>query len=116
MEFALLVFGQETDWDRMTPQEREERFTANRAYGRAMAEAGVRIVYGARLARPVCAEQEERAGEGVLEVGGLWIIDVPSEEEALRWADRMPLSDSGQVQVRRCDGPPRNREPAGPPA
>ncbi|MER6071429.1 YciI family protein [Streptomyces sp. NPDC001817] len=116
MEFALLVFGQETDWDRMTPREREERFTANRAYGRAMAEAGVRIVYGARLARPACAEHEGRAGEGVLEVGGLWIIDVPSEEEALGWAQRMPLSDAGRVEVRRCDGPPRNHEPARRPA
>ncbi|MGW1166357.1 YciI family protein [Streptomyces sp. NPDC001153] len=116
MEFALLVFGQETDWDRMTPQEREERFTANRAYGRAMAEAGVRIVYGARLARPASAEHEGRAGEGVLEVGGLWVIDVPSEEEALSWAERMPLSDAGRVEVRRCDGPPRNRASARPPA
>ncbi|MFI6446422.1 YciI family protein [Kitasatospora sp. NPDC050543] len=107
MEFALLVFGQESDWDAMTEAERAERFTANRAYGQALAEAGIRISYGARLARPAAAEGEERAEEGVLEVGGLWIIDAPTEDDALTWAARMPLSHSGRVEVRRCDRPSR---------
>ncbi|MEU9046716.1 MULTISPECIES: YciI family protein [unclassified Kitasatospora] len=113
MEYALLVYGQETDWDRMTPEEREARFTANRAFGRELAEAGVRIAYGARLARPAAAEGEARAADGVPEVGGLWVIDVPSDQEALGWAAKLPVSESGRVEVRRCDGPPRTNRPVG---
>ncbi|MEW1911105.1 YciI family protein [Kitasatospora sp. NPDC085895] len=110
MEYALLVFGQETDWDAMTPAEREERFTANRAFGRELAEAGVRIVYGAKLARPTAAEGEERAAAGVLELGGLWIVDVASEEDALHWAAKLPVSPGARVETRRCDRPPRPAE------
>ncbi|MGW2644155.1 hypothetical protein ACWC2T_04375 [Streptomyces sp. NPDC001393] len=75
-------------------------------------DGGEQSRHGADVARPACAAHEGRAGDGVLEVGGPWIIDVPSEEEALSRAERMPLSDAGRVEVRRCDGPPRHREPA----
>jgi hypothetical protein len=34
-------------------------------------------------------------------VGGYWIIDVKSREEALEWASRIPGKDSEMVEVRR---------------
>jgi hypothetical protein len=34
-------------------------------------------------------------------VGGYWIIDVKSREEALQWASRIPGKDSEMVEVRR---------------
>ena len=34
-------------------------------------------------------------------VGGFWIIQVNSREEALQWASRIPGSDSEMVEVRR---------------
>jgi hypothetical protein len=108
MEYALLIYGPEVAWDSMSEAEREQRFTANRAFGRAMYEAGVRVVYGARLARPDFAEKDERAGEDVLEVGGMWLIDVETEAEARTWADRVPVFGENRVEVRRCDGPRRN--------
>ncbi|WP_037605767.1 YciI family protein [Streptacidiphilus rugosus] len=110
MEYALLIYGPEVAWDEMSENEREERFTANRAFGRAMFEAGVRVVYGARLARPDFAEAEPRAGEGVLELGGMWLIDVETEEEARTWADRVPVFGENRVELRRCDGPRRREE------
>ncbi|MEU6220011.1 YciI family protein [Streptomyces sp. NPDC047022] len=105
MEYALLIYGPEVTWDRMTREEREERFCANRAFGRSLYEAGVGVVFGARLARPDFAVAEERAGEGVPEVGGMWLIDVESEEDARTWADRVPLFDGNHVELRRCDRP-----------
>jgi hypothetical protein len=110
MEFALLIYGQESDWDRMSPEQREQRFADNQAFGRSLHEKGVRVVYGARLARPDFAEAEERAGEGVLEVAGLWLIDVESEDEARAWADRLPVTADNRVEVRRCNGPRRTEE------
>ncbi|MFE9411393.1 YciI family protein [Streptomyces sp. NPDC006704] len=105
MEFALLIFGEEKSWDRMPEQERAERFAANRAFGRALAEAGVSVRYGARLARPDVLEGEGRSGEGVLELGGLWLIEVATEEEALEWGAKVPAGPGNRVEVRRCDRP-----------
>jgi hypothetical protein len=34
-------------------------------------------------------------------VGGFWIIQVKSREEALEWASRMPCGDNEMVEVRR---------------
>jgi hypothetical protein len=34
-------------------------------------------------------------------VGGYWIIQVKSSEEALEWASRIPGSDNEMVEVRR---------------
>lgn len=34
-------------------------------------------------------------------VGGYWVIDVKSREEALEWASRIPGKDSEMVEVRR---------------
>ncbi|MFF7354040.1 MULTISPECIES: YciI family protein [Streptomyces] len=105
MEYALLIYGPEVAWDRMAEEEREERFAANRAFGRSLYEAGVRVVFGARLARPDFAGAGERAGEGLPEVGGMWLIDVGSDDEARAWAERVPLFGGNRVEIRRCDRP-----------
>lgn len=105
MEFALLVYGQEQAWDEMSQAEREERFAANRAFGQELYEAGVAVRYGARLARPELLADESRAAEGVLEVGGLWLIEVDDEEQALEWGDKVPVTAGNRVEVRRCDRP-----------
>ncbi|MFF2787691.1 YciI family protein [Streptomyces sp. NPDC058049] len=105
MEFALLVYGEERAWDDMSPTERQERYEANRAYGRDLAEAGVRVRYGARLARPGGATGEDRAAPGELELGGLWLIEVATEEEAREWARWMPVGPGNAVGLRRCDRP-----------
>jgi hypothetical protein len=105
MEFALLIYGEERAWDEMSEQEREERFSVNRAFGRELHDAGVTVRYGARLARPDLLADEPRAGEGALEVGGMWLIEVASEAEALEWGDKVPATPGNRVEVRRCARP-----------
>jgi hypothetical protein len=49
-------------------------------------------------------------------VGGYWMIDVPSKEEAVAWAKRCPASDDEMIEVRQVqqmeDFPPDVREAA----
>jgi hypothetical protein len=33
-------------------------------------------------------------------IGGYWMIDVPSKEEAVRWATRCPAADGDTIEVR----------------
>jgi hypothetical protein len=45
-------------------------------------------------------------------VGGYWVIQVKSREEALEWASRIPGSDNEMVEVRRLlDNRLRSRDP-----
>ncbi|MFI7693540.1 hypothetical protein ACIBQ6_31055 [Nonomuraea sp. NPDC049655] len=37
------------------------------------------------------------------ELGGMWILDLPSEEAALEWAGRLPSGPGDRVELRRCD-------------
>ncbi len=50
-------------------------------------------------------------------LGGYWVIDVKSREEAIEWAKRCPGSDNEVIEVRRVqemdDFPPDVREAAG---
>ncbi|MBE8145899.1 YciI family protein [Brevibacterium casei] len=36
---------------------------------------------------------------------GFWILEVPSQEEAIEWAKRAPLGVGSQIEIRRVTGP-----------
>lgn len=36
---------------------------------------------------------------------GFWMLEVPSQEEAVKWAKRAPLGAGSQIEVRRVTGP-----------
>ena len=48
-------------------------------------------------------------------IGGFWIIQVKSKDEAVEWARRIPLNEGGAVEVRRVSEP-RDFEGVMPPA
>ncbi|NUR90042.1 MAG: hypothetical protein HOY71_38705 [Nonomuraea sp.] len=102
MEFALLISGPERAWEELSEQERNALFSAHVDFSGRLREAGVRVVFGARLSRPDAAKGEPRA-DGRPELGGLWVLDLPSEEAALEWAARLPAGPGDQVELRRCD-------------
>jgi hypothetical protein len=102
MEFALLIHGPERAWEEMSEQERSTHFSAHLAFREGLREEGVTVLFGARLARPDTLKAEPRE-DGLPELGGLWILDLPSEESALEWADRLPRGPGDEVELRRCD-------------
>jgi hypothetical protein len=46
----------------------------------------------------IVEESFARSKEGI---GGYWILQVRSREEAIEWARRAPMSDSEVIEVRR---------------
>ena len=47
-------------------------------------------------------------------VGGYWLIDVKSKEEAVEWASRAPINEGDVIEVRQVFEMPRTpRPPAG---
>ena len=78
------------------------------AFMGALKEAGVASAYGAELHPPSTARTLGADGtvtdgpfaETKEQLGGFYAIDVPSIEEAVEWARRIPLLPGNKIEVR----------------
>lgn len=89
---------------------------AHMAYGEALAKAGV-IRGGEGLEGPESAKTLRKIdgrssvhdgpyAEMQEQLGGFYIIEVDTLDEALEWAEKVPFLGNGSVEVRPCiDGP-----------
>jgi hypothetical protein len=87
-----------------------ERVAAMMKYNKALQEAGVLITLdglhppsvGARVSfaggKPVVTDGPFAEVKEVL--GGYWMIDVKSRDEAIAWATRCPASDNEVIEIR----------------
>jgi hypothetical protein len=87
-----------------------ERVAAMMRYNEALKEAGVLITLdglhppstGARVSfaggKPVVTDGPFAESKEVL--GGYWMIDVASREEAIAWAKKCPASDNEIIEIR----------------
>lgn len=103
-----------------------EAVRAMSRYNRSLVEAGV-LLTADGLAGPAEGARVRYAGgqatvvdgpfaEAKEIVGGFWILQVRTREEALEWARRIPAADGDMVEVRRVfeleDFPPEVQEAA----
>jgi hypothetical protein len=105
MRFMLFVYPGETD-----PGPTLERVQAMNAYNEELTRAGALLALDG-LHPPAAATRLTFKGEGrptVTDgpfteakelVGGYWIIQARSKEEAVEWASRAPIGD-GTIEVR----------------
>ena len=110
MKYLLLIANEEAAMKAMTPADMGPMLAAYRAFGEAMAKAGVTAA-GERL-QPTAAATTVRVRGGKTEVldgpyadtkeqlGGYYLIDVPDLDAALAWAARCPGASHGAVEVR----------------
>ena len=110
MRFMMLMIplGYETALPEVEPP--AERVRAMMAYNEALKDAGVLITLdglhppssGARVAfpggKPVVTDGPFTEAKEVL--GGYWMIDVASREEAIAWAKRCPASGNEIIEIR----------------
>lgn len=110
MKYMLILHSGETPQAPMSAADRDRVFAAFRAYTEAMHVAGVRLGGEALLPSDRGAKVQTRAGttsivdgpfaEAREVVGGYYLIDVASHQEALDWAARCPTAHFGTVEVR----------------
>jgi hypothetical protein len=108
MKYALLIYGDESAWADMTP---EDSARVMDAYNRFGEEAGDRIQAGDGLQGTATATTVRvRDGERLLtdgpfaetreQLGGFYVIEAGSLDEALDWAAKIPGALNGSVEVR----------------
>lgn len=111
MKFVILIHEPQSEFDKRTnPEQAATYWPAWAAYSEAVAKAGI-FVGGAGLELPSNASTlRVRDGRRTIEdgpyadtremLGGFYIIDVPSLDEALEWAARCPAAPFGSIEVR----------------
>lgn len=128
MRFMMLMIpgGYETAAPGTVPED-VERVAAMMAYNQALLDAGVLITcdglhppsMGARVSfpsgKPVVTDGPFAESKEVL--GGYWMIEVKSKEEAIAWASRCPASENETIEIRQvqafADFPPDVQSVAG---
>jgi hypothetical protein len=105
MKYALVVYETENDM-----KLRPETMPAWNAYAKALVDAGV-LVGGAGLEPPTTATtvrfrngqrqiQDGPFADTKEQLGGFFLIDVPTLDKAIEWASRAPCTATGCIEIR----------------
>ena len=110
MQYMLLIYGDEQAWAQVPDEQLDAIHAEFFAYGDALEQAGA-LVAGSAL-QPSSAATVVRVedGETVLtdgpfaetkeQLGGYYLIDVETLDEALEWAAKIPSARYGHIEVR----------------
>ena len=111
MKYLLLLYGDETRWENMSPEDSAEDMQRWSAFGEDLTASGA-FVAGEGLA-PTAAATTVRIKDGEVvhtdgpfaetreQLGGFYLLECPDLDAALGWAAKVPdLGESGSVEVR----------------
>jgi len=111
VQYMILIYGNENEFAQLAQGPAKERmYAAFEQYSKDLGAAGV-IRAGGEL-KPTSAATTVRVRNGKLvttdgpfaetkeQLGGYYIIDVPDLDEAIKWAARCPVAQSGSIEVR----------------
>lgn len=116
MQYMLAIYEDDTAYaGGEDGQAWQDIIAAHTAFGEALAKAGV-IRGGEGLARADTARTVTKTdgayavhdgpyAETQEQLGGFYLIEVDTLEDALDWARRIPLAGNGSVEVRATLGP-----------
>jgi hypothetical protein len=111
MKVLLLLYGDETKWMDMSPEEAQQSVEEWNAYGQELTDAGV-LVTGEALAPTAEATTVRRDENEVIrtdgpfaetreQLGGFYVLECKDIDEAAGWAAKVPdLGEGGSVEVR----------------
>lgn len=110
MQYMLLVYGSEAGWAAMPDEARQGAMSSFLSYTQSLAQSGVMRAAG--QLQPTVSATTVRAPGGTVhttdgpfaetkeQLGGYYVIDVESLDDALAWAGRCPAVFGGSVEIR----------------
>jgi hypothetical protein len=110
MQYMLLIYNDETWWERLSEEEGQAIMGEYFAYTEELRSSGA-FVAGEPLQPTTAAKTVNvRDGERFVtdgpfaetkeQLGGYYLVDVDSEDEALEWAAKIPSARVGRIEVR----------------
>ena len=121
MQFIALIYADEGTWEAFTDDERESWYERYRALGREAEEAGV-LAGGHELGWTRDATTVRVRSDDTLvtdgpyaevkeALGGFYVFDCESLDEAVEWAARIPAAEHGAIEVRPVYVDPQEVQP-----
>jgi hypothetical protein len=110
MQYLLLIYDQEARWANLPEDERNALYADYMAFSDELRESGAYVAVG-RLQRIETAtsvrirDGEQLTTDGPFaetkeQLGGFYLVEVDSHEEAIQWAAKIPAAQTGTVEVR----------------
>lgn len=110
MQYLLMLYADQGGWSQMSKAEQEQGVAAYGAYTQALKTAGVwmgsnrlKDTDTATTVRLVNGKSQVLDGPYVdskEQLGGYYLIETPTLDEALTWAARCPGASHGTIEVR----------------
>jgi hypothetical protein len=110
MRYLLSIYGDESGWNDVTPEQGAGIMAAYEAFGREAAAAGVLLGGDGLQPTSTATTVRVRDGERLLtdgpfaetreQLGGYYLVDVADLDEAIAWAAKIPGAAAGSVEVR----------------
>jgi hypothetical protein len=110
MKYALLLYADEAEWDGLDPEAQGEVMAQHGAATEAMQAAGAYVGGEALSLTDTARTVRLRDGKPLVTdgpfieakeaLGGFYLVECASMDEALEWAARLPEARIGGVEVR----------------
>ena len=110
MQYMLLIYDDEQAWAGMDEAQRGQIFQAYGAYTEDMRQKGVFVAGDALQPTSTATTVRDRNGDRLVtdgpfaetkeQLGGYYLIEAESLDEAIEWAARIPSARGGTIEVR----------------
>ena len=110
MQYMLLIYDDESTWRSMSEEDRQTVMGEYFAYTEALKKSGKYVA--ADALQPIDTAKSVRVRDGETSttdgpfaetkeiLGGYYVVDVDSEDEAIEWASKIPSARFGTIEVR----------------
>ena len=104
-QFMLLLYDNPTDWQKVSPEEMQKAIEKYMAWTRRPFVVDSKRLAGdaGKVVRASAGAKRTTDGpysEAKEVLGGYWIVDAPSKEEVLKWAQRCPAEPGDTIEIR----------------
>jgi hypothetical protein len=110
MQYMLLIYGDESSWDGRSEEERGQIIQAYGAFTQELRGAGAMVAGDALQPTQTATTVRVQDGETLAtdgpfaetkeQLGGYYLIEADSLDEAIEWAAKVPAARHGSVEVR----------------
>jgi hypothetical protein len=122
MQYLLLIYSDESRFQNVSEEERGSIWQQWMAYTEALRDSGALLAGDALQPTSTATTVQYQDGDTLTtdgpfaetkeQLGGYYLIEVESIDEALDWASKMPVAPGGKVEVRPTMQVPAAARPA----
>jgi hypothetical protein len=111
MKYVLALFSEESGWENVTPEDMRAGMEPWNKFERDLFDSGALVASeGLQPSSTATTVKLVEDGESLVtdgpfattkeQFGGVYIIDVDSQEKALEWAKKVPMRPGSSIEVR----------------